>query len=189
MEKFKLEESIRSERLILLKRIHDHDKDMWKAIEESRSIIREYLFWVDKTTSFDDVIKATDMFAEKWEKDEEWGYDIYSIPEYQFLGCIGVHLISFQNRSAEIGYWLRTSETHKGYMTEAVKTVETELFKNGIHRVVIKCDINNYNSANVAKRAGYALESVAKEALYHYTGLHDEEIYVKLSPYPAKNFD
>lgn len=189
MEKFKLPEAIRAERLILLKRMHEHDKDMWQAIEESRQVIREFVFWPDKTNSYEDVVKATDMFAEKWEKDDEWGFDIYSIPENQFLGCIGVHLISFKNRSAEIGYWLRTSETHKGYMTEAVKIVEVELFKNGFHRLVIKCDINNRNSANVAIRAGYQLESVAKEALYHYTGLHDEEIYVKLSPYPIKNWD
>ena len=188
MEKFKLAESIRGERIVLLKRAHDHDEAMWQAIEESRQFIREYLFWVDTTNSYQDVVKTTDIFAEKWEKDNEWGYDIYSVPEHQFLGCIGVHLIDFKNCSAEIGYWLRVSEQHKGYMAEAVKIVEEKMFENGIHRLVIKCDTNNRNSANVAIRAGYHLESIAKEALYHYTGLHDEKIYVKLSPYPAKDF-
>ena len=72
-------------------------------------------------------------------------------------------------------------------MTEAVLAIEKELFEHGMHRVTICCDANNKNSANTAKRAGYALESVAKEALYHRDGLHDIETYVKFSPYPIKN--
>lgn len=189
MEKFKLAETIPAERIVLLRRSHEHDEQMWQAIVESRQMLREYVFWTNKTNTFDDVVKATDSFTDTWEDDREWGFCIYSIPEHRFLGCIGVHLISFKNCSAEIGYWLRTSETHKGYMTEAVQVVTEELFKNGIHRMVIKCDINNRNSANVALRAGYQLEGVAREALYHPTGLHDEEIYVKFSPYPIKDFD
>ena len=43
-------------------------------------------------------------------------------------------------------------------------------------------------SANVAKRAGYTFESRAKEATYHYTGLHDLDTYVKISPYPIVGF-
>ena len=73
-------------------------------------------------------------------------------------------------------------------MTEAVHAMEEGLFKAGMHRITIRCDIYNYNSANVAKRAGYELECIAKEATYHYTGLHDLATYVKFSPYPIKGF-
>lgn len=186
MEKFKLPESIRTERLVLLRRSHEHDEQMWQAIEESRYFIREYLFWVDKQNSFNDVVKATDMFIEEWEKDKEWAYDIFTLDEFKLVGCVGPHNIEFLNQCAEFGYWLRSSASGKGYMTEAVLAVENELFKAGMHRLTICCDINNYKSANVAKRAGYKLESVAKEALYHNTGFHDKETYVKFSPYPIQ---
>lgn len=189
MEKFKLKESILAGRLILLQRRHEHDADVWQAIEESRSFLREYLFWVDNTKTYADVVKATDMFAKKWDEDGEWCYNLYSLPDNRFLGCIGVHGISFMNQTAELGYWLRLSETGKGYMAEAVQALENELFLAGIHRVEIRCDVHNFNSANVAKRAGYTLESTAKEALYHYTGLHDRETYVKISPYPIRGFE
>jgi len=188
MEKFKLPQSIDAERIVLLKRSHEHDKEMWQAIEESRHFLREFLFWVDGQKSFDDVVKSTDMFAEEWDTDKEWAYSIYSKEDYHFLGCVGPHNISFLNQSAELGYWLRLSETSKGYMTEAVHAMEEELFKAGMHRITIRCDIYNYNSANVAKRAGYELECIAKEATYHYTGLHDLATYVKFSPYPIKGF-
>lgn len=189
MEKFKLPESIRAKRVVLLKRSHEHDQEMWQAIEESRLFIREYLFWVDGQKSFADVVKSTDMFEQEWETDKEWAYDIYSIENYHFLGCVGPHNINFLNQSVEFGYWLRLSETGKGYMTEAVLALEEELFKAGIHRITICCDVNNYASANVAKNAGYTLESVAKEATYHYTGLHDAYVFAKLSPYPLTGFN
>ncbi len=188
MEKFKLKETIVSDRLLLLKRQHEHDAEMWEAIEESREFIREYLFWVDKTQSLKDVIKSTDMFFKKWDDDDEWCYDIYSRDENRLLGSIGVHSIQFMNQSAELGYWLRKSETQKGYMTEAVHAVEKKLFEEGIHRVTICCDVNNVNSAKVAERAGYLLEGIQKEAVYHYTGLHDHATYVKFSPYPIQGF-
>jgi len=189
MEKFKPAESILTDRLILLKRSHEHNEALWQAIEESRSFIREYLFWVDATTSVNDVIKATDMFAKAWDDDQEWCYDLFSLSDNRLVGCIGVHNIKFMNQSAEIGYWLRLSETRKGYMTEAVLALEQELFNHGLHRLEIRCDSNNYDSEAVAKRAGYALESVLKEALYHYTGLHNCKSYVKFSPYPIRGFN
>jgi len=188
MEKFKLPESINAKRIVLLKRSHEHDEQMWQAIEESRQFLREYLFWVDKQKSLDDVIKSTDMFEKEWEDDKEWAYDIFTVDDFKLVGCVGPHNIEFLNQSAELGYWLRLSETRKGYMTEAVLALEEQLFKAGMHRVTICCDINNYASANVAKRAGYKLESVAKEATYHHTGLHDKETYVKFSPYPIIGF-
>ena len=188
MEKFKLPEIIHTERLSLIKRNHEHDNDMWQAIEESRTQLKEYLFWVDGQKSLDDVVKSTDLFIDEWETDKEWAYDIYRISDNCFLGCVGPHNINFLNRSAEFGYWLRSSATGKGYMTEAVLAVEKELFEAGMHRLTICCDVNNYASSNVAVRAGYKLESIAKEATYHYTGLHNLATYVKFSPFPMKGF-
>ena len=187
MEKFKPKESIIAERIILLKREHAHDEEMWEAIEESRAVIREYLFWVDKNKTYEDIVKATDYFEKAWEDDTEWGYDIYELKTHKLLGCIGAHNISFSNQNIELGYWLRSSATSKGYMTEAVRALEKELFERGMHRITIRCDANNTKSARVAKLTGYTLESTAKEAVYHYDGLHDLETYVKISPYPIKD--
>ena len=189
MEKFKLPETINAERIVLIRRNHEHDKQIWQAIEESRQFVREFLFWVDNQKCFEDTVKATDQFAKEWDEDKEWAYDIFTIADFKFVGCVGPHNIEFINQSAELGYWLRLSETRKGYMHEAVLALEKELFKAGMHRITICCDVNNMNSANVAKKAGYTLESVAKEATYHYTGLKDKATYVKFSPYPIKGFE
>lgn len=189
MKNFKPAECISAERIILLRRQHDHDEDVWRAITECRSFIREYLFWVDSTQDLKDVAKTTDAFSKMWEEDKEWCYNIFNLSDGCLLGCIGVHNISFMCQSAEIGYWLRLSETRHGYMTEAVKALSAELFNKGLHRLEICCDVNNFNSSKVATRAGFSLEGVQKEALYHYTGLHDRAVFVKFSPYPIQGFN
>ena len=188
MERFKPRTHLIGERIVLTQRDEAHNEEMWEAVEESRSFIREYLFWVDDTKDFKDVCKATQMFYKYWEDDVEWAYNIYDQQNHTLLGCIGVHRINFLNQSAELGYWLRVSKTKQGYMKEAIEVIEKELFEHGIHRISICCDVNNKNSSNTAKRAGYELESIAKEAIYHYSGLHDLETYVKFSPFPIKGF-
>ncbi len=188
MEKCKPNESIKAQRIVLKKRAHEHDEQMWQAIVMSRPFLREYLFWVDKTQSLEDVVTTTDYFDKLWQDDGEWGYNIINLADNRFLGCIGVHNINFQNQTAEIGYWLSEAETGNGYMKEAVLALEEELFKAGFHRVEIIIDQRNTKSMMVAERCDYEFESVAYEALYHYTGLHDKFTYVKFSPYPLKGF-
>lgn len=188
MEECNPREIIATQRLILQKREHKHDADMQKAIDENRDFLREYMFWVDKTRSFDDTYAATDSMSKEWENHESWAYVICGEDDNRLIGCVGAHNISFQNQKAEIGYWLREDETCKGYMKEAVLAFENELFELGFHRLEIRCDRSNARSRMVAERCGYKLESIAREALYHYTGLHDECIYVKFSPYPIKGF-
>jgi ribosomal-protein-serine acetyltransferase len=75
------------------------------------------------------------------------------------LGSSGMHSIDWEVPRMEIGYWLRTSMEHQGYMTEAVIAL-TELCLHTLHanRIEIRCDALNHASASVAVRAGYALE-------------------------------
>lgn len=48
-------------------------------------------------------------------------------------------------------------------MQEAVSLLEKEFFEQGINRIVIKTDILNVKSANVAQRCGYILEGVLRQ--------------------------
>jgi len=58
---------------------------------------------------------------------KEIAYGIFLADEY--VGNIGVHKISEENKSAEIGYWLSQKYCRQGYMTEAIKLLEEELFE------------------------------------------------------------
>lgn len=178
---FDLPEVIETDRLRLIRRNHDYDKEMLQVLDDNRDFLRRYLFWVDKNKTLEDVIGATDMFDKQWVEHEEQALLILDQQSGALWGCIGPHAIDFFNREAELGYWLREDKTGHGYMSEALKAVEEKLFAGGMRRLVICCDKENTASSAVAKRNGYHLEAVRKERLYTYGEFHDEEVYVKFA--------
>ena len=81
------------------------------------------------------------------------------------VGSSGLHRIDWRVPRFEIGYWLRTSYTGKGYMTEAVNAITAFAFGTlEARRVEIRCDERNTRSAAVAQRCGFALEGVLRHS-------------------------
>lgn len=80
-----------------------------------------------------------------------------------FIGSSGLHQIDWDARTFEIGYWLRTACTGKGYMTEAVEGITQFAIRHlQANRLEIRCDARNTNSAQVAKRTGFTLEGILR---------------------------
>ena len=78
------------------------------------------------------------------------------------LGNMSVVKIDWELRKCEIGYWLCTSHTRRGYMTEAGRAVVELLFKLGFCRIEIRCDPQNQRSRAVAERLGFQLEGILR---------------------------
>ncbi len=90
---------------------------------------------------------------------------LYIIDKYtgHFIGSSGLHQIDWENRTFEIGYWLRTTCTGKGYMTEVVEGItQFAIHHLQANRLEIRCDARNISSAQVAKRTGFTLEGVLR---------------------------
>lgn len=85
------------------------------------------------------------------------------------VGATGLHRIDWRVPRFEIGYWLRTSCTGQGYMTETVHALVAFTFDTlGAHRVEIRCDENNTRSAAVARRCGFELEGILRHNARHH---------------------
>ncbi|CAM2915122.1 GNAT family N-acetyltransferase [Paenibacillus sediminis] len=103
----------------------------------------------------------------------------------EFVGSSGLHRINWDIRHFEIGYWVRTSRSGQGYMTEAVNGITnfaiTHLEAN---RIEIRCNSRNISSTRVAKRAGYTLEGVLRSISREETGeLANINIFSKVRGY------
>lgn len=80
-----------------------------------------------------------------------------------FIGSSGLHQIDWDARKFEIGYWLRTSCTGKGYMTEAVTGIAQFAIDHlQANRIEIRCDDRNTSSSQVAIRTGFTLEGTLR---------------------------
>ncbi len=106
------------------------------------------------------------------------------------VGGSGMHRINWELPAVEIGYWVRTSLSGQGYITEAVSAITRfACAAVGAQRVEIRCDAANERSAAVARRAGFTLEgTLHNHARHHLTGeLRDTLLFARLPPLTQKS--
>lgn len=139
--------------------------EMFTRVDENREYLSKWLPWAPLTITVEDTIKYLFEVEEKTKLGKMLNYGIFLAGDY--IGNIGIFDIDEDNQSAEIGYWLSESFAKKGYMVEAVKILEKELFeKQGFNRLQIKCDELNKPSIKVALNCGYKLEGLLRENCY-----------------------
>ena len=155
------------------------------GINESRDNLRQWLPWVDNTTTVEHEYNTLYDYADKrWNDNSGFFYIICDKETGKFLGCIDLITFNEKNKNCEIGYWIRNSAQGKGYMSEALKCLEKELFTVGIHRIQIGNDPRNIRSVNVTKRADYHLDGVLKHNRWdnYHNDYADTNVWSKLNP-------
>lgn len=165
----------------IMKVVPDMCDDLFEAIESSREFLRQYLFWVDGVKNPADEAASIRMFLENWDKGDSFIYAVYEKNSGRLAGTIDAHAINRNDHVAYIGYWLRKDQTGHGFISKALAPLEKILFDQGIHRIVIMCEVSNLPSAAVAERNHYVFEGIAKERICSYGEFHDAKIYAKLA--------
>ena len=81
-------------------------------------------------------------------------------PDGEFVGTIGLHRRAADD-AMEIGYWIASARTRRGYATAAARTLTpVALELSGARRVEIHCDEANIASAAIPRKLGYRLDRV-----------------------------
>lgn len=181
LNKFAMPEKIVGQRVVLVPRNHQYDAKIWELIDGSRAFLRPYLFWVDNTKSVADVSKISEMFFAAFTESKYFEYVFLDKQSGRLVGAGGAHTIDYERRVAELGYYRDVESGGHGYVSEAVALLSQELFAKGIHRLVIRCDVENLASAEVAKRSGFVCEGIAKDGIYGYGEYHDEYVFARIN--------
>lgn len=106
---------------------------------------------------------------------------VISNPAGDFLGVCGLNSINEAYRLANLGYWLRTSATGRGFATAAVRQViEFAFRKTNLARLEIVCAVGNHRSQRVAERVGALREAVLHDRLVLHGQTHDAVLYAVL---------
>jgi RimJ/RimL family protein N-acetyltransferase len=100
----------------------------------------------------------------------------------EIVGSSGLHRIDWQTRKFEIGYWVRSSYSRQGYITEAVHAITNYAIQElQANRIEIRCDTRNTPSARVAERSGFTLEGILRSDKCDVDGkLRDTMIFAKV---------
>lgn len=139
---------------------------MLEAIIESKEELAEFLVWVPYALTEAESIANMEQAISNFDNfEQELRYSIIDKSNDKLVGAIGIIIKDKLIPYFEIGYWVRSSCTGKGYVTEAVQLIEQYCFSElKAKRVEIQLAELNYKSKAVAERCGYLLEGHLKNA-------------------------
>lgn len=93
-------------------------------------------------------------WGERWRRGEDAFLGMFS-GDY-IVGSTGAHRRGSDPGRVEIGYWVRSGHTGRGYATEASRMLTTALFEvPDVHTVAIHHDVANNASRRVPERLGF----------------------------------
>jgi RimJ/RimL family protein N-acetyltransferase len=101
----------------------------------------------------------------------------------QLLGCCGVNQINKGFRLGNLGYWIRTSATGRGYATEASRQVAAWAFQNtDLQRLELLVAVGNAPSQAVAVKTGATLEGCLRSRFLVHGQFQDAFVYSLIRP-------
>ncbi|MEO6990144.1 MAG: GNAT family protein [Candidatus Baltobacteraceae bacterium] len=155
-------------------------REMFEVVERYRTVLREWLPWVDATRTPADALSYA-RFAER-QAVAGFAFDYAVRAHGRIVGAIGLHHVEWPDALAHLGYWLVPDARGRGLATRAVAALERRAFDwLGMHRLEIRCVLENVRSRAVAERSGYRFEGTLREAYALHGRFADLALYAKLA--------
>jgi len=152
------------------------------AIVESFAELTQWMPWAKTLPTVEDTEEFVRRAQANFLKRETLPLIVLNKIDASFVGLSGLHDVNWDVPKFEIGYWLRTECSGKGYMTETVNAITQFCFETlKARRVQIQMDDRNKRSWRVAERCGFTLEGILhNEALGMNGELRNTRIYAKV---------
>ena len=157
----------------------EHVDPIVEAVTESLAELKPWMPWATDAYDREGAELSLRRAIAAFVTCEDLRYHMFEPGTGRFLGATGLHRIKWSVPRFEIGYWLRSSATGRGYVSDAVRALTRTAFERlGAKRVEIRCDDRNLASAAVAERCGFALEGVLANFTVGTDGtVRDERVY------------
>jgi RimJ/RimL family protein N-acetyltransferase len=153
---------------LVLRRMQPADAgNIASVVGESLDHLRPWMPWAtkdaaDRRAQLARITEANEL----WEAGTDYIYVIFAVSgegsnrDGALVGTIGLHRRGGED-VAEIGYWIATTHTRRGYATAAARAVTSAAVAlPGIRQVQIHCDEANVASAAVPRKLGYRLDRI-----------------------------
>lgn len=152
------------------------------AVVASLAEVAKYMPWANPCPSPANTEEWCRNAHAKFITREQLHYHLYLKNSDTFVGSVGLFNIYWHVPKGEIGYWMHTPHTGKGYMTEAVRALSQLCFEQlRFERLEIRCEDDNARSAKVAKRCGFTFEATLRHCARSVDGsLRNDQLYSRL---------
>ncbi|MDP9225362.1 MAG: GNAT family N-acetyltransferase [Actinomycetota bacterium] len=163
--------TITTPRLRLAPSAVEHADSLWSAVEASLPELRRWMPWASDDT-YERNRDFLTMCENGWAKNEAWTFTIFEAD--RAAGTLGLASFDVVLNSAELGYWLRSDLTGRGYMTEAAAAlVEFGFGGLKLHRIELRAGVENYDSNRVAEKVGFQRGGVLRDGSRGEGGWYD----------------
>jgi ribosomal-protein-serine acetyltransferase len=124
------------------------------AVRASLSELMPFMPWATEEYSADTAQAYVATTAGQWKNGEAFDYAVFT-PTGELVGSCGL-MTRLGPGTLEIGYWIHSAYTGRGYATQAAAALaRVGLSLPGVDRVVIRHDAANAASGAVAAKAGF----------------------------------
>lgn len=153
------EEMAVAEHGLVLRRLRlDDAGPMRAAVDRSHRELRPWMPWAAEPPTLESVRAFVQLAGAETASEETMGFGLFE-PDGELVGGFGLH----GRRGPgilEIGYWVRSDRTGRGYATAAAGVLTDAAFDRfpDVDRVEIRCDPANRASGAIPPKLGYRLD-------------------------------
>jgi len=145
----------------LVKPRPDLAEDVREALTESYTDLIKFLLWPVPNPTVETVRENIEQAIYNFDNHQnEYRFLILRNSDSRLVGNISLLIRDLKIPYLEFGYWVRSSEQGKGYISKAVTMLEAYAVNElGVRRLEIRMAESNIKSRQVAERAGYQFEA------------------------------
>jgi ribosomal-protein-serine acetyltransferase len=160
---------------ILLRPSEKNDADnLYAAVRESLKELGLWMPWAHPGYSIKETREWLKKKPDEWKRGISFDFAVFSADGGKFLGGCGINDIDYAYGKANLGYWVRTSETGRGVATAVTLMLAKWGFKViKLSRIEICVAMENTRSLRVAEKAGAKREGVLRNRLTIGDARHD----------------
>ena len=164
---------------VIVRRYKEKDiPGFYEAVIESQKEVSKWLPWCNEDYSYEDTenwIKK--IVPQRWESKTGCEFIIVNSDD-RVLGACCLERLNLAEKKADIGYWVRTSETGKGIATSACKFLLNFGFASlGLEKIHVIPSINNKGSKKVGEKLPFESSLIVKDGFKIRENISDAIVY------------
>jgi RimJ/RimL family protein N-acetyltransferase len=156
----------------------DDIPSLFEAARESANEMLAWLSWCHPDYTVEESRSFVLSSESAWDEKTGFAFAVLDVKNNLFLGGIGLTKISRNHKFANLGYWVRSSQTGRGAATAAALLAAKFGFEDlGLNRIEILAAEGNAASRRVAEKAGAKQEGILRNRLLLHNRPHDAVMY------------
>ena len=151
--------------------------ELYESVRESMAALSQWMPWCHPDYSLSEAQEWIGKQIVAFESRDEFHFAIVSGDD-RILGACGLNGIHRENRLANLGYWVRTSQSQRGIASQAARLLADWAFQNTeLNRLEILVAIQNLASLRVAAKIGGVWEGELRGRLQIRDAMHDAVMF------------